>query len=699
MPGHVSNYSINTIPTTSGGGSGEAPDKSVLYWDATNNLIKGDSSFIFNDTLKKLTLVGSNQSTGPVTWTALVNGTASGGRFTKTGVDGWGASAGGAFSTQQITSGDGYVEWVLEDTAYAVMGGLSNGNPTADYNTIDFGLYKSGGNVTFYENGNLVGSSVAFTPGDIGRVEVSGGVVLYKVNGITRYTSLIAPTYPLNADCAIYSQNGTLDMAINVGAVTMQEWSNSSNVVKATMNDSGVLSLAALTASGDITSTAGRLLFSTDAILQRDAANILAQRNGTNAQSYRLYNTYTDASNYEMMRIGWSTNQFYLEGQQNGTGIGRGITISPSNSVLRVAGYTYPNADATYELGATTLRWKTGYFGGTAASIGLVVKAHASQTANLQEWQNSSGTALSSVGPTGNAGLGTTSPVTRLTVKAGTPAAEAVVWENMTNATAVGGTLTSTGYTGGGNGQQIGLAGGYVEHTWDGTVASVDMVGFATFSGRGNFTAAGTFYAYTYQPTGQMLIYENGVNVTTVVGLVTNDVVRIERTTANGMKYYINGVLKYTSLNTVPTSPLYVSCQILSSTGQVKNAMTQNYAVNIQEWRDNSAAIVARVDQSGDFFIKGLNASVVAKTTTYTVADTDHVVKCDATSAAFTVTLPPAGAQTGRLLHIKKVDSSANRITIDGNASELVEDAVTQQLIYQGENLMLQSDGTQWWVI
>lgn len=40
-----------------------------------------------------------------------------------------------------------------------------------------------------------------------------------------------------------------------------------------------------------------------DVILARDAANTLAQRNGANAQTYRLYGTYTDGSNYEWLTL------------------------------------------------------------------------------------------------------------------------------------------------------------------------------------------------------------------------------------------------------------------------------------------------------------------------------------------------------------------------------------------------------------
>ena len=59
---------------------------------------------------------------------------------------------------------------------------------------------------------------------------------------------------------------------------------------------------------------------SIDATFRRDAANILAQRNGTNAQAYRLYNTYTDASNYERGKVEWSSNLFRIGTEAGGSG-------------------------------------------------------------------------------------------------------------------------------------------------------------------------------------------------------------------------------------------------------------------------------------------------------------------------------------------------------------------------------------------
>lgn len=60
-----------------------------------------------------------------------------------------------------------------------------------------------------------------------------------------------------------------------------------------------------------------------DVILARDAANTLAQRNATNAQTFRIYNTFTDASNYERLSVDWTSNVAYIRPQNAGTGSAR----------------------------------------------------------------------------------------------------------------------------------------------------------------------------------------------------------------------------------------------------------------------------------------------------------------------------------------------------------------------------------------
>ena len=149
----------------------------------------------------------------PVVWTAVVGATASGSSLTKTAGTGWGNS--GAVSSQEIASGDGFVEVTATDTVTQVaMFGLSKGNADAGYADIDFGLYQRYGQLQVYEKGVAVlVSGGAYSVGDKLRVAVVGGVVQYLRNGAVFYTSSQAPTYPLLLDAAIYTQGSTLGSA------------------------------------------------------------------------------------------------------------------------------------------------------------------------------------------------------------------------------------------------------------------------------------------------------------------------------------------------------------------------------------------------------------------------------------------------------------------------------------------------------
>jgi hypothetical protein len=80
----------------------------------------------------------------------------------------------------------------------------------------------------------------------------------------------------------------------------------------------------------------GRLAFlSTGNIKQveltPDAANTLAQRNRTNAQAFRVYNTYTDASNYERGFMKWNSNVLQIGTEAAGTGTSRALKLSSSS--------------------------------------------------------------------------------------------------------------------------------------------------------------------------------------------------------------------------------------------------------------------------------------------------------------------------------------------------------------------------------
>jgi len=76
--------------------------------------------------------------------------------------------------------------------------------------------------------------------------------------------------------------------------------------------------------------------------LLSDGAQTVAQRSGTSAQIFRVYNTYTSATSFELVSLGWSGNVCTLETQAgSGGGTLRGLKIgSASTSLIGFYGAT-----------------------------------------------------------------------------------------------------------------------------------------------------------------------------------------------------------------------------------------------------------------------------------------------------------------------------------------------------------------------
>jgi hypothetical protein len=74
-------------------------------------------------------------------------------------------------------------------------------------------------------------------------------------------------------------------------------------------------------------SSAGAGTETLDTTLFRDAAGTLALRSSTTAQSLRVYNTFTDASNYERATFNWASNVLHIGAQNAGTGTARVLQL------------------------------------------------------------------------------------------------------------------------------------------------------------------------------------------------------------------------------------------------------------------------------------------------------------------------------------------------------------------------------------
>jgi len=69
-----------------------------------------------------------------------------------------------------------------------------------------------------------------------------------------------------------------------------------------------------------------------DVKLAWGTANTLVLRNSTNGQTFRVYNTYTDAANYEFGFLSWTSNLFRLGTQKAGTGVARSLYFATNGS-------------------------------------------------------------------------------------------------------------------------------------------------------------------------------------------------------------------------------------------------------------------------------------------------------------------------------------------------------------------------------
>ena len=132
------------------------------------------------------------------------------------------------------------------------------------------------------------------------------------------------------------------------------------------VTSSGVLRLPV---SGNIgftpTGAAGSVA---DLLLARDAANTLAQRNGVNAQAFNLYNTYTDASNYERGFMRFVSNVLQIGSEKLGTGTARALEFQTDGTTRM----TIASGGGLSTTGAVTFGGSVNLVGSTEATRRIV---------------------------------------------------------------------------------------------------------------------------------------------------------------------------------------------------------------------------------------------------------------------------------------------------------------------------------------
>jgi hypothetical protein len=82
----------------------------------------------------------------------------------------------------------------------------------------------------------------------------------------------------------------------------------------------------------------------------------------------------------------------------------------------------------------------------------------------------------------------------------------------------------------------------------------------------------------------------------------------------------------------------------------------------------------------------------------YTAQNNDIII-WDVSGGSGTVNLPVAATAGNFRIDVKKIDSSANTITVDPNGAELIESGSTAIITTQYEAISTVCDSTQWWII
>lgn len=97
--------------------------------------------------------------------------------------------------------------------------------------------------------------------------------------------------------------------------------------------------------------------------------------------------------------------------------------------------------------------------------------------------------------------------------------------------------------------------------------------------------------------------------------------------------------------------------------------------------------------------IPGGSLSVVSKTADYTLLLTDDLVLANSSGGTFTLTLPTAVGNAGKLFRIKVTNSGTNFVLLQPSGSETLDNIPNLKLGTSGDDIQIISDGSNWQIV
>lgn len=257
--------------------------------------------------------------------------------------------------------------------------------------------------------------------------------------------------------------------------------------------------------------------------------------------------------------------------------------------------------------------------------------------------------------------------------------------------------------------------------------SSQTIVSTAAFSG--NLSSSDTDVQKALETLDQLSVAGGGIVVPSTFTWPSVEISTLTVSSATVTDITINGTCTGSGCSSVSTNSTYTwtgaqtftSSVTFSSTATFNNLQTLTFenlsVLTLDEAyfdASTSSMTVSTLTVSGSLRVTNVGAvtwstgtsvyfqggvffnSVDVATTPYTATDYDYLLRVDATEANITVNLPAASGYSGKPYIIKKVDSSANTVSVSADTGEYLDGHASVTLISQYDAVTIQGNGTGW---
>lgn len=137
-----------------------------------------------------------------------------------------------------------------------------------------------------------------------------------------------------------------------------------------------------------------------------------------------------------------------------------------------------------------------------------------------------------------------------------------------------------------------------------------------------------------------------------------------------------------------------------NTVGLKAGTTSSSYTLDLPTAAPSASGNFVKASSTSALKFESFGCNVATKTTTATLTGNEEVVLCSASSADYTITLPSAAAQTGKIFKIIRTDAyDTYEITLDAYGSETIGGLSDVSLWTPNESWEIISDGTNWQVL